>query len=321
MTEARQARTRVRDAIATHPWVCRTLAGAARYGGARSAAAKLRQLSLDLVTVSVPEVATGGVRVTVRLPGRAGRDQIATALRESGWTGFEPPMPTVFAACAATFPGVVYDIGANTGFYSVVAARVARANKVVAFEPFPPVLANLKSTLRVNRCSDRVHVEPAALSSAPGEATLYVPLQDHGLVETSATLSASFKEEYSDAIDVRVLTLDAYDESASPGRATLLKIDVESMEASVLRGALRILKTHRPIVFCEVLPSGDAKAIDAIRQQVRYTDIRLHADAAFIGSDVSFDPAGWNHLLVPDEKLERVEPLLTRCGLTLERAE
>ena len=300
------------------PLVCRLVAFVAARAGAGGAGAKLRQLSTDLVRAEAPSDVVGGRRVAVKLPGRVGRDQIATALRDGGWFGFEPPMPSVFAACAATYPGVVYDVGANTGFYTALAAAANKANTVHAFEPFPPVLADLRSTLRVNRCGGRVHVEASAVGSALGDATLYIPLQDHGLVETSATLSPDFKDSYSASIPVQVMTLDSYDDERQPGRVTLVKIDVESLEIEVLRGATRLLATHRPLVFCEVLPSGDAAGIEQLRREARYTDIRLHRAQAIVGDVVGFDPDGWNHLLVPDEKVDAIVPLLRSCDLAVE---
>jgi FkbM family methyltransferase len=310
----------MRDVLATRPWLSRPVSRVATVVGARSVGAKLRQLSLDLVVTAVPAEAVGGRRITVKLPGRVGRDQIATALRESGWDGFEPPMPTVFAAIAASNPGAICDVGANTGLYSVIAAKVNTANVVYAFEPFPPVQEDLRSTLRANHCALRVQVEPIAVGSAAGVATLYVPVQDHGLVETSATLSPTFKDAYGEQIDVQVLTLDAFTDMRHTGRITVVKIDVESLEIEVLRGARRILKTHRPFVFCEVLPSGDAAGIDRLARQLRYTDIRLHPSEAIVGGTVAFDPEGWNHLLVPDEKLGRAFEVFERCGLSYRSA-
>jgi FkbM family methyltransferase len=224
-------------------------------------------------------------------------------------------MPSVFAACAAEFPGVVYDVGANTGFYSVLAAAVSKENHVYAFEPFPPVLADLRSTLRVNHCSGRVSIQPVAVGRRREVATLYVPLQDHGLVETSATLSSDFKDEYSAEVEVPVIALDEFRPAASPERVTVIKIDVESTEAEVLAGAHGVLKDQRPVVFCEVLPKGDTAQIDEIRRRVRYVDIRLQPTRALIGGHVVFDDSGWNHLLVPGEKLDQVIELLDRCGL------
>ena len=312
---------RLREGLALRPWLPRLAGRVASVVGAKPVAAKLGQLGSDLVVATVPPVAIDGRTVRVKLPGRVGRDQIATALRGSGWNGFEPPMPTVFAAIAAKFTGTVCDVGANTGFYSAIAARVNPANVVFAFEPFPPVRDDLRSTLRLNRCAQRVHVEAMAVGSAAGEATLYIPVQDHGLVETSATLSPTFKDSYGEEIKVAVVTLDSFVEVRRTGRITVVKIDVESLEVEVLRGARRILKTHRPFVFCEVLPSGDANGIDRLASSLRYTDIRLHPTEAVVGGVVSFDPDGWNHLLVPNEKLDAAFEVLERCGLTLRAAE
>jgi FkbM family methyltransferase len=312
----RDLKSMVRDTLAVTPRSTRVLATAARVAGAGSAAAKLRQLSTDLVVAEVPPQATGGRRVVVKLPGRVGRDQIATALR-SGWAEFEPPMPTVFAACAHAFPGVVYDVGANTGLYSVIAAQVHKANRVFAFEPFPPVRAHLLSTIRTNHCASRVTVEPLALGSANGTFPLYIPLQDHGLVETSSSLSAHFKAEYSEVIDVTVVTVDHFTLERHPGRVSIMKIDVESMEADVLRGAHKILKTHRPIVFCEVLPQAEIKALDTIRRRANYVDVQLHPTHAVVGGEIEFEPDSWNHMLVPFAKLADVAALLRACGLVL----
>jgi FkbM family methyltransferase len=312
----RDLKSTVRDVLATAPRSARTLAKVAGVAGAATAAAKLRQLSTDLVVAEIPPEATGGRKVVVKLPGRIGRDQIATALR-SGWAAFEPPMPTVFAACAHAFPGVVYDIGANTGLYSVIAAQVNKWNQVFAFEPFPPVREHLESTIRTNHCGSRVKVESLAVASANGTLPLYVPLQDHGLVETSSSLSAHFKDEYSEVIDVTVVTVDFFTQERHPGRVTLMKIDVESLEAEVLKGAHNILKTHRPIVFCEVLPQADVKALDTIRRRTNYVDVQLHPTHAVIGGEVAFAPESWNHMLVPFAKLATVGDLLRGCGLTL----
>ena len=266
------------------------------------------------MSVDVPSALVDGRRVTVKLPGRIGRDQIATALRDGGWGGFEPPLPSVLAACAATHPGVVYDVGANTGFYSVVAASVNEGNHVFAFEPFPDVFSFLTTTLKLNGLDDRVHAQPVALGAGVGRAPLYVPVQDHGLVETSSTLSRNFKPEHSQVIDVPVSTVDAF-ASERGHRVSVMKIDVESCEADVLRGGAAVLARDRPLVFCEVLPDGDAVAIDKMRQDADYVDIRLHPTLAEVGGPVAFDAAGWNHLLAPKEMIDQVTALLVRCGL------
>ena len=67
-----------------------------------------------------------------------------------------------------------------------------------------------------------------------------------------------------------VTTLDGHVASEGVERVGRLNIDVESLEHRVLRGAAAVLEHHRPIVCFELLPVGDAAAIEAIRVQYAY---------------------------------------------------
>ena len=305
----------IRDYLAPRPRIASALAGVTRRVGARGLAAKLQRLSTELVVVDIPRS-----DATIRMLTRGGRDQIAAHLQSDGWTGFEHPMPSVFAACVAAFAGNTLDVGANTGFYSVVATAVSASTKVIAFEPFPPVAFDLQSTLRLNRCTARVTVEPFAVSDAIGEATLFIPLQDHGLIETSASLSGDFKSEFSEAISVPVTTIDAYDAAHPSGPVSVIKIDVESLEAKVFAGGAAVVARDRPIVFFEVLPQGDVETIESFRATHDYVDMRLRETEVVIGDAVCFDQAAWNHALVPAEKTDAVRAILKPIGLSVQSA-
>ena len=112
-----------------------------------------------------------------------------------------------------------------------------------------------------------------------GEDVLYVPDPGHGLVGTSCSLNRDFKEHVVDELPVRVVTLDAHREAHGRPVVSVLKIDVESLEHRVLAGAEDTLADDRPIVFLEVLPSGDPAAIELIRRRHRYVAVRLRADS------------------------------------------
>lgn len=66
-------------------------------------------------------------------------------------------------------PGhVVYDLGANAGFYTLLASKlVGRSGHVVAFEPLPENLAALRRHLELNGV-DNVTVMDAAVWSSGG---------------------------------------------------------------------------------------------------------------------------------------------------------
>ena len=182
----------------------------------------------------------GGTRPVV-MGTDGGRDQVATTIARTGWRSFELPLPQVLAAVAAEAHGAVYDVGANTGFYALLARNVNRRVAVRAFEPFPPVLELLQRNVVVN--GSTVDVVPAAVGAEAGRATLYIPEQGHGLVETSASLDPSFKEGHHDGtVEVDVVTLDEFNAGFGSERVALVKIDVEGMEHAVLTGAEGLLR-------------------------------------------------------------------------------
>ena len=87
----------------------------------------------------------GGTRPVV-MSTDGGRDHVASTIARTGWRSFEQPLPQVLAAIATEARGAVYDVGANTGFYSLLARHVNRRVPVRAFEPYPPVLELLGAT-------------------------------------------------------------------------------------------------------------------------------------------------------------------------------
>ena len=257
-----------------------------------------------------------------RMYTRDGADQIARDLFRFGWQGFERPVPDVFARCVAATPGVVVDVGANTGFYSLVAVSASpSAARVHAFEPYPAAQVCLGENLALNRGAlGRIEVFSDAVSDREGEDVLYVPDPGHGLVETSCSLNRDFKERVVDELPVRVVTLDAHREAHGRPVVSVLKIDVESLEHRVLAGAEDTLADDRPIVFLEVLPSGDPAAIELIRRRHRYVAVRLRADSAVVDTPVAYDPKGWNQALVPEEKLDVMRQVLSEASLPGARA-
>ena len=255
----------------------------------------------------------GGTRPVV-MSTDGGRDQVASTIARTGWHSFELPLPQVLAAIATEARGAVYDVGANTGFYALLARHVNRRVAVRAFEPYPPVLELLERNVVVN--GNNVDVVAAAVGREPGRAALYVPEQGHGLVETSASLDPAFKDGRHDGtVEVDVVTLD--DVSAAYGQepVAFVKIDVEGMEHAVLDGAAGILRRDRPWLVVEVLPSGDIAALEAHRSELGYVDVQLHPGAAVATNEVSFAATSWNHLWVHRTEWEHAQHLLHGVGL------
>jgi FkbM family methyltransferase len=161
-------------------------------------------------------------------------------------------------------PGdVVYDIGANIGWYSVLAARaVGPSGSVVAFEPSLENALLAQQNAAVNGL-ENVTVVPAALTDHDGWMTLItqgslegrLELQDGSVGQGGETGSAEVNRML-----VPVASLDTWLQLTGQPAPTLVKIDVEGAEASVLRGMRRTLQEARPTIIVELHGTREAVA-------------------------------------------------------------
>jgi FkbM family methyltransferase len=133
---------------------------------------------------------------------------------------------------------VVFDVGANVGFFTLLASRLVGASgRVVAFEPFPAAKRRLDRHLELNAARN-VTVFQAAVSDTVGRARFHAHADiTMGRIEDEGEL------------DVEVVRLDDLVQTGRVPAPDLIKIDVEGEEAKVLRGAGELLRTQRPTVL------------------------------------------------------------------------
>lgn len=258
---------------------------------------------LDGTSVEI-RLPPGGSLQAIRMLDCNGKDQVAVKVGSMGWNSFERPMPDVFWRAVAGTQGLVVDIGANTGFYALLAAAARTQGQIWVVEPDPKVLPVLEKNLAINKLGDKIRLFRVALSDYKGTADLFVPTQEHGLVETSSSLERTFRAKHSEVVSTKVTTLDALTGGVGNFfmKVAIIKIDVEGHEAAVFRGAIRTIKKHRPLIFVEILDRSDYNYFDRFLQENAYVDYRLLPDGAMAESNrVDFDPEAWNHVFVPTE--------------------
>jgi FkbM family methyltransferase len=146
----------------------------------------------------------------------------------------------------------VADVGANVGYLtSLAAVRAGRDGQVLAFEPHPTVYEILERNVarwRERGAAANVELRRAALSDRKGEGELVAGPHFESNMGLAALASEDDPAAGSRSISVSLARLD---ESVGSERLGLLKIDVEGHEASVLRGAERLLGDGavRDVVF------------------------------------------------------------------------
>jgi len=133
--------------------------------------------------------------------------------------------------------GVFYDVGANVGFYSLLAAVLIHPGRVYAFEPLPENVAYLQKHLDLNRIRN-VHVFELAISDVPGSALFEAePTRAMGRLGAGGNLR------------VQTTTLDALLRNQEIAPPDCIKMDVEGGEFRALLGARECFARHRPKLF------------------------------------------------------------------------
>jgi len=137
----------------------------------------------------------------------------------------------------------VLDIGANVGYYSLLASRlVGREGSVHCFEPHPLMYRVLIHNLRRNRCWNVV-ANNTAISNEKGEVQLFLSTPSN-FGSTSLTPAWNYSGQ---PVSVQRITLDSYVRSKALRQVDLIKIDVE--------GATAIFSEHPNLLlvveFCE----------------------------------------------------------------------
>ncbi|MFW5452329.1 FkbM family methyltransferase [Thioalkalivibrio sulfidiphilus] len=123
--------------------------------------------------------------------------------------------------------GTFIDIGANAGYYSLMAARHGD-RKIIAIEPNPVMLSRLRFNIETNHLNERIRIVAAAAGGTDGEMKLH--LDDANLGASSGLRSHDGQKETT----VPVMTLVSILHETQTDRIQAMKIDVEGMESEIL---------------------------------------------------------------------------------------
>jgi len=156
-------------------------------------------------------------------------------------------------------PGMtVYDVGANIGFFALLAARlVGPTGRVVAFEADPEIAARLRENAVRNSIS-WIKIEQQAVCAGPKE--IYFQRADAS-ISPDRGVGHIVSGETTGTIRVRGTSLDDY--TRNENAPDFLKCDVEGAEVDLFRGAEELLRTKRPMVVCEMHNEDSRNALEA----------------------------------------------------------
>ncbi|MBI2061760.1 MAG: FkbM family methyltransferase [Nitrospirae bacterium] len=168
----------------------------------------------------------------------------------------------------------VVDVGAQFGYFSVLAARKTGAEgRVLAFEPVPTNLTVLRRNIDLHECGGIVTIVPKAVGEESGTASILLSegSHSHGLyphpdIRTKGELK------------VECVALD--DEIGSE-KVDVIKMDIEGHEPYALKGMKKTLSRNRDLVLllelAPVLLRSGGTPPDAFVRQIRELGFSIQA--------------------------------------------
>jgi FkbM family methyltransferase len=151
----------------------------------------------------------------------------------------------------------VVDVGANVGYYTLLAAsRVGKNGRVIAFEPDPEMFDVLFKNVDINGFLDRVTLIEKAVSFQTKRLTFHKMKHHRGggsLHRFSGEYLKQLRDEIQ-TIEVESTSLDEYFENKDR-KVSLIKIDTEGSEPFIIQGARQLLSENpNLILICEFSP-------------------------------------------------------------------
>lgn len=215
--------------------------------------------------------------------------------------------------------GVFFDIGANIGYYSIVAKLYNKNIDVYGFEPLPGARKYFDINVRLNNV-DSIVINEVALCDKDGKAIFHSNinprfrhLKEHLFGDNSLDINSTGNFDRVE-FEVKTERLDTYvKENLENGKKIdLIKMDTEGTENLVLKGAVDVLSAHRPIIMCEIIRGVIERDVQKIMSENGYLFYRVTSSGLKKSDKLFIDADKENYFFVPQEKENFVTELVSK---------
>jgi FkbM family methyltransferase len=177
------------------------------------------------------------------------------------WYGYYEKNTSLFFQMLIKENSIILDIGANIGYFSVIAADKAMHGQVYSFEPVSLIRKQLLQNISLNRITN-IHVLPFCVNNENGISDFFLAAEDN-----IGMSGLQIPENYSGKkLKALSIVLDDWISISELKAVDFVKIDIEGAEKKALEGMSTILQQHRPIIFIEIVATLLIKFDNSIQE-------------------------------------------------------
>lgn len=149
---------------------------------------------------------------------------------------------------------IIFDIGANIGWYSLNYAKSYPNSVIYSFEPVDRNFQTLSKNIKLNGFQN-IHAHSTGFWHTEATLPFYVYPQNTGASSAADLLETDGMQ----LINCKVNTLDSFVSQSSITKLDFIKCDVEGSELFVFQGGKNSIERFQPIIFSEMLRKWSKK--------------------------------------------------------------
>ena len=209
--------------------------------------------------------------------------------------------------------GIILDIGAHTGIYSLAANNSIKKGQILSFEPHFLNFARLNLNLRGNGFSTRT-----MFMNTVGKQNQIQPFSVMNNIDylTSGGKIGNIKNQFT--TQIQTIAIDSFLDKTARNNVKLIKIDVEGNEYQCLQGMIETIKSSKPIIFFECISEKNNREIETVLKSHDYSFFIIDDTEGFLEKTENINPILDNNNNIINRYINRLAIPKTKLNLIIE---
>ena len=209
--------------------------------------------------------------------------------------------------------GIILDIGAHTGIYSLAANNSIKKGQILSFEPHFLNFARLNLNLRGNGFSTRT-----MFMNTVGKQNQIQPFSVMNNIDylTSGGKIGNIKNQFT--TQIQTIAIDSFLDKTARNNVKLIKIDVEGNEYQCLQGMIETIKSSKPIIFFECISEKNNLEIETVLKSHDYSFFIIDDTEGFLEKTENINPILDNNNNIINRYINRLAIPKTKLNLIIE---